>query len=100
MRYDRLLQLFRNRRCADEQRQPSESASVPIILSRLWFASAPYVLAVALRYWRRGTSCDRVDRSTLRSRAKLVADVALGSDGLRQLSVSSVVILCRKRHSH
>src|SRR6266566_8216167 len=100
MRYDRLIWRFRNRRCADEHRQPSESASVPIILSRLWFASARYVLALALRHWRRGASCDRVDRSTLRSWTKLVASAALGPDGLRQLSLSSVVILCRKRPSH
>jgi 4-alpha-glucanotransferase len=40
-----------------------------------------------------------VDRSTSRSRAKLVAVVAVGTDGLRQLSVSIPVILRRQRTS-
>src|SRR5262249_35178166 len=100
MRYDRLLQFFRNRRRADEQRQPSESASVPIILSRVRFASARYVLAIALWYRRRRTNGDCMDRSTLRGETKLVASVASGSDRLWQLSLSSLVVLCRKRPPH
>src|SRR4029450_2196639 len=96
---DRLIRLFRNRRCADDRRDASESASIPIELPCLWLASARYVVAYALWHWRRRTSCDRVDRSTLRRRTKLVAGVALGPDGLRQLSLSIAVILCWQRAS-
>ena len=74
-----------------------ESSSISIVLPSLWLASACYVVALALRHWRRGTKSDRVDRSTLRCRTKLVAGVAPGPDGLRQLSVSIAVILCGQR---
>src|SRR5262249_443255 len=49
-----------NRR-SDDRAEPSESASVLIILSRLWFASVCYVLAIAF-VSRCSTNCDRVHR--------------------------------------
>ena len=94
---DRPIQLFRNRRCADERPQPSEPSSVSIRLSCLWVASARYVVALALWHWRRGTGCDRVDRSTFRRRTKLVAVVAVGPNWLRQLSLSIALVFCRQR---
>ena len=77
----------------------SESSSISIVLPCLRLASARYVVALALRHWRRGTRCDRVDRSTLRCRTKLVAGVAVGPDRLRQLSLSIAVVLRRQRPS-
>ena len=74
-----------------------ESSSISIVLPCLWLAFACYVVALALRHWRRGTSCDRVDRSTVRRRTKLVAGVALGPDGLRQLSLSIAVVVRGQR---
>ena len=55
--------------------------------------SLPY----ALWHWRRGTSCDRLHRSTLRRRPKLVAVVAVGPNWVRQLSLSIALVFCRQR---
>ena len=74
-------------------------SSISIELPCLWLASARYFVALALRHWRRRTGGDHVDRSTFRRRTKLVAGVALGPDGLRQLSLSIAVILRRQRPS-
>src|SRR5215469_4774026 len=97
MHSGRVTQLFKNKRCADGQRQPPKSSSISIELPCFWLASPCYVVAYALWHWGRGTSCHGVGRSTLRRRTKLVASVALGPDGLRQLSLSVAIVLCRQR---
>ena len=75
------------------------TSSISIVLPCFRVASARYVVALALRHRRRRTGCDRVDRSTLRCRTKLVAGVALGPDGLRQLSLSIAVVVRGQRPS-
>ena len=57
-----------------------ESSSISIVLPCLRLASARYLVALVLWDWRRGTSRDRLDPSTFRCRAKLVAGVAIGPD--------------------
>ena len=58
---------------------------------------ACYVVALALRHWRRGTNCHCVDQPTVRRRTKLVASVALGPDGLWQLALSIALVVRRQR---
>src|SRR4029077_12641722 len=97
MHSDRLIPLFRSRRCADEQRHVARYSSISTELPCLWLASARHIVAHALRNWRRGTDCDRVDRSTLRRGTKLVAGVAPGPNGLRQFSLSIAVVVRGQR---
>src|SRR5208337_1851991 len=85
-------------RATNEQRQPrGESSPLSGGIPRLRLAPARYVPALAVRHWRCRTDCAQVDRSTPRGGTKLVAGFAARPDGVRQLSVSTLVVLRRQR---
>ena len=69
------------------------STAPPALLLHVTSLPSPYGIGDV------GPAAIGVDRSTLRRRTKLVAGVALGSDGIRQLSVSIAVVFCRQRTS-